>query len=131
MAYRQLDILATRPDWFTIPRNVPGRLNAEDFVFFDYDGADIDISRYTVVVETLDVSSGSPFRSVSKLKETVEVPHVQLGQYAAILVIPDSMSLPAFGSTLIRGSTYKIPKTGGAPHWFQMIRHGVFRPNGI
>lgn len=124
MTDRQLDILATRPDWFTIPRYMPGRLNAEDFVFFIWPKS-INPSRYTVVVEVLD-TAGPPYRSISKLKKSVELPHVQYGWHARLGVIPDSTSLPSYEAELNRGSTYII-KEGQR----QMESHGKKRPSGL
>jgi hypothetical protein len=137
MAHRQLDVIATGPDWYTIPPNVPGRLNAEDFIFFQWPESLEPIRhRYTVVLETKSVSSGSPFRSIAPVIENVQLPLVQFGWYPAILVLPDSEDLPAFRSTLIRGSTYTIPKVGPHHHpdhhgFFQMERHGMFRGPGV
>lgn len=137
MAHRQLDIIATGPDWYTIPPNVPGRLNAEDFIFFIWPESLEPIRhRYKVVLETLDVSSGSPFRSISPLKKQVQLPLIHFDWHPSILVLPDSEDLPAYRSTLIRGSTYQIPKVGPHHHpshhgWFQMIRHGMYRGPGV
>ena len=132
MADRQLDILATRADWFTLPKTLPGRLNGDDFVFFTFpENKDFDPSRYTVVVEVLDNSGSSPYRSISKLRKSVELPHVKYGPHVLIAVVPDNDSLPSFEAELIRGSTYVIPSLGRRNGTFEMIRHGMHRPNGI
>ncbi len=126
---RQLDVLATRADWFDLPRHLPMRLNAEDFVFFKWP-RNLDPSRYTVVVEVLD-NAGPPYRGISKLNESVELPHVQYGWHPRIGVVPDDSKLPAFEAELIRASTYIIPDTNGENGRFQMERHGVHRPPGL
>ena len=129
MTDRQLDILATRPDWFTLPRHLPMRLNGEDFVYFRWP-EQIDPTRYTVAVEVLD-NAGPPYRGIGPLKKSVELPHVKYAWHGRIGVIPDSESLPAFEAEMIRGSTYIIPNPKGYNGWIQMERHGMHRPNGL
>ena len=129
MGDRQLDIIATHPDWFTLPRHLPGRLSAVDFVFFRWP-EELDPSRYTVVVEVLD-TAGPTYRSIGKLCKAVELPHVQYDWHARIGVLPDTESLPSFEATMIRGSTYIIPRTRGQNGIFQMERHGVYRSPGL
>lgn len=129
MTDRRLDILATRADWFTIPRYIPGRLNAADFVFFNWP-CTFDFKRYKVVVETLD-TAGVTYPGIGPLKQSVELPHIQYPWGGRIGVIPDSHQLPSFEAELIRGSTYVIPDTKGKNGTFQMTRHGVHRPNGL
>jgi len=129
MTDRRLDILATNPDWFTIPRYVPGRLSAIDFVFFNWPHT-FDFSRYKVVVETLDVA-GVTYPGIGPLKQSVELPHIQYPWGGRLGVIPDDPSLPAFEAAMIRGSTYVIPNTNGKNGIFQMMRHGVDRPSGL
>lgn len=129
MTDRQLDILATRADWFTLPRHLPMRLNGEDFVFFNWP-SDLDFTRYTVAVEVLD-TSGPPYRGIGKLQKSVELPHVQYGWHPRIGVLPDDESLPAFEAEMIRGSTYEIPSTNGQNGRIQMSRFGMHRPNGL
>jgi len=130
MGDRQLDILATGPDWFTLPRHLPMRLGGEDFVFFHWPH-DLNPDRYTVVVEVLD-TAGAPFRGIGKLNQNVELPHVQYGWHSRIGVIPDDDSLPKFEAELIRGSTYEIPYTPkGSNRRYEMRRSGMHRPNGL
>ena len=129
MGDRQLDILATRGDWFTLPRHLPMRLNAEDFVFFRWPD-NVDPDRYTVVVEVLD-NAGPHYRSISKLRKSVELPHIHYDWHARIGVVPNSHHLPVFESELVRGSTYIIPDVEGRNGRFQMERHGVHRPPGL
>lgn len=126
---RQLDIIATNPGTFTIPRHVAGRLTAQDFIYFHWP-ASFDPSRYTVAVESLD-TAGPPFRGISKLKKTVELPHVMYGWHVRVGVLPDSDRLPAFEAELGRASTYIIPETGRANGRFQMERHGGYTSMGI
>jgi hypothetical protein len=129
MTNRQLDILATRADWFTLPRHVPGRLNAEDFVFFDWPRT-LNNCRYTVVVEVLD-NAGPTYRGIGKLQKSVELPHVQYDWHARIALVPDSTTMPVFESELNRGSTYVVPDVGKANGRFQMVSHGMKRPPGL
>lgn len=132
MTDRQLDILATRPDWFTLPRHLPMRLSGEDFVFFTWP-CGLDPEKYTVVVEVLD-TSGAPYRGIGKLKKSVELPHVQYGWHSRIGVLPDTEELPAFEAELVRGSTYEIPdvpKPKDCCARYQMTRFGMHRPNGL
>jgi len=128
MADNQLDILATRPDWFTLPRNLPGRLNGDDFIHFQW--SELNPANYQVVIEVLD-NSGSTYRSISPLKKSVELPHVQYGWHPRLGVIPNSPNLPAFEAEMFRGSTYIIHNTGGMNGRFQMEQHGMQRPPGI
>lgn len=130
MGDRQLDIIATGPDWFTIPREVPGRLTAVDFIFFRWDSASLNPDDYTVVVEVLD-TAGPPYRGISKLMKSVELPHVHYDWHARLGVIPHSASLPAFEAELNRGSTYIIPDTKGKNGRFQMELHGMRVPPGL
>ena len=134
MTDRQLDILATRPDWFTLPRYLPGRLNGDDFLHFRWP-TNFNRNDYTVMVEVLD-TAGSPYRSIGKLNKSVELPHVQYDWHARVGVIPNDEGLPAFEAEMIRGSTYIIPETcraeiGCYNGIFQMERHGMHRPPGI
>lgn len=129
MTDRQLDIMATRSDFFTLPTHAPGRLDGTMFVYFNWP-REVDPRRYTVVIETLD-TAGAPYRGISPLKDHVQLPHVQLGWHPRIGVVPDSEELPVFEGELVRGSTYDIPN----PPWKQgrviMRRSGVHRPPGI
>lgn len=128
MGDRQLDIVWTNPQWFTLPRHLPGRLSATDFVFFRWCG-DLNPADYTVVVESLD-TAGPRFRSIGQLRREVELPHVMFDWHAQIGVVPNRPSLPSFEAELVRGSTYVIPSTHGRNGRFQMERHGVHRPPG-
>ena len=128
MGDRQLDISATRPDWFTLPRYLPMRLSAVDFVFFKWQDG-FNFQDYQVVVEVLD-NAGPPYRSISPLKRSVELPHIQYGWHARIGVVPNSSHLPLFEAELNRGSTYIIPQVrrNGV---YQMESLGMSRPPGL
>ncbi len=131
MTDRQLDISGVSDrEWSNIPRSVPGRLNGQDFIHFNWPNCGFDPSRYTIVIESLDNAGDMPFRSISKLRKSVEIPLVQLGQYGRVGVVPDTDKLPLFESVLIRGSTYVIPDVRGNGR-YQMVRHGMYRPNGV
>lgn len=129
MESRQLDILATRPDWFTLPKYLPGRMNADDYIFFKWP-SNVNPQKYKVVVEVSD-TAGQTFRSIGHLQDSLELPHVQYGWHPLVGVVPDSKSLPIFRAELIRGSTYIIPDTKGINGAYQMERHGMHRPPGI
>lgn len=128
MSDRQLDILATRAHWFTLPRQLPMRLDGTSFVHFIIP-PHIDNKRYKVVIESLD-TAGPTFRSIGTLKQSMELPHIQYGWEPRLGVIPDDPSLPSFEAVMYRGSTYVIPYTtvNGV---YQMTQHGVRRPSGI
>lgn len=124
---RQLDILWTHPDWYTLPKNLPGRLMADDFVFFIWPES-MDHRRYKVVVETLDISGDSSYRHIGPLLKEIELPHVMYDPHARIGVLPDTEALPAFEAELVRGSTYVLPAHQRGAEWVQMERHGIHRP---
>lgn len=123
---RQLDMQWTNTQWTEIPKFCPGRLYADDFVYFNWP-ASINPKDYVVALESLDTAS-NPYRSFSPcLKKQVEVPHVKLGQGLdgpKIFVLPHDGRRPAFYSVMQRGSTYDIPETHGKNGVFQMKRHG-------
>lgn len=130
MANRQLDIPASLPDFYILPKFLPGRLSALSFMHFKWP-ATLDPSRYEVVIQTLDNSSESSYRGVSKLNDDVEIPFVKLDWHAPIGVLPDSPLLPAFTSTLRRGATYIIPDTKGQNGVFEMQRLGGRETPGL
>jgi len=125
---RQYDILWARGDWFSIPPELPGRLNGDDFVMFKWP-CDFPKCNYTVVIQSLD-TAGPPFRSIGKLDHQLRLPFVQLGygNDIKIGVIPESECDPSFWAKLVRGSTYDIPnkKCSGV---YMMQRYGMDRPN--
>lgn len=126
MAHRvQCDITYSGQDFLSLPRFLPGRLNTDDFVFFNWPN-NFNSSGYHVVISTNDVA-GPTYRRISKLAGQVEVPFVQLDAYAVIGVIHETNeNKPQFWSRLNRGSTYSIPEVSqnrGAK--YEMTRHGV------
>jgi hypothetical protein len=125
---QQLDLPFSNGHFYNIPKNVPGRLNVDDFVFFNIPSS-VDASEYTVVVTTLDTSQ-LPHRTIGKLIKSVELPHVHFGAHGQILLIPtNNPHLPTYYSRLNRGSTYDIPEVHPALHKtgmkYELTRHGV------
>lgn len=111
---RQYDITRNRDGWLTVPHYIPGRLNATDFVFFNY-SREFPVCNYRVVVEA--PSNASPFnsdryRDIGPLEKKVELPDVifqqGFGSHAKILVLPYDIRQPAFMGNLVRGSTYTL-----------------------
>jgi len=129
MAERQYDILATRAHWFTIPRQMPMRLDGTSFVHFIIP-RELPVHRYKVVIESMD-TAGPTYRSIGPLKQSVELPHIQYPWTARLGVVPDGEDIPSFEAQMFRGSTYVIPHTLGRNGVFQMTQHGVQRPSGI
>lgn len=117
----QLDMPLNHHHFRNVPRTAVGRLGGQDFVHFKYP-CGINPERYTVVVESLDVS-GCRFRSISKLCPNVELPHVKFDPHGRIGVLPDSPYLPSFEAEIVRGGTYIIPSVKGTGV-FQMEQHG-------
>lgn len=128
-ADRQLDIPATQGRWFTIPRYVPGRLTALDFIHFKWCG-EINPADYLVIIESLD-TAGPRFRSIGQLSETLELPHVQYPWDCTVGVIPTNDRLPSFSGKLGRGATYFVPKTGGNKGEYKLEKYGSSRPSGL
>lgn len=111
---RQLDISRNHGQWLSVPHFVPGRLNASDHAFFNYDSR-FPAHLYRVSVESM--SNASPndadrYRDIGPLSPKVELPDVHFGQgfgsHAKIMVLPLDGKLPAFVGNLQRGSTYTI-----------------------
>ena len=129
MTDRQLDLYKWGSNFLSIPKYIPGRLNADDFLYFKW-CAELEpiVDRYTVVIESLD-NAGATMRSISKLREAVEIPYVQLGWYPRLGLVPDSDKLPLFEGQVIRGSLYIIPETKGINGKYLLRREGMLRPN--
>jgi len=111
---RQYDQSRTHNFHVTIPHYIPGRLNALDFVFFNFDST-FPARYYSVAVESM--ATGSPveqdrFRIIGRLQDKVELPDVYFsqgfGSHAKILVLPSTEKLPAYTADLVRGSTYTL-----------------------
>jgi len=132
MAYQnfvQLDLPFSNGHFYSLPKQLPGRVNVDDFVFFNIP-AGINPEDYMIAVETLDTSTPSePIRTIGVLRESAELPHVHYDAYASIFIIPKTDSRkPTFYARLNRGSTYTIPNIGrchqiGAK--YEMRRHGM------
>ncbi len=120
MAYsfpdRQYDINRIFNDHVTLPIAIPYRLDATDYVFFNYDST-FPAHRYAVVVESPSNASPNPsdrFRVIGPLQQKVELPQVQFsrgGPSAAqigVLPIYEDKNLSPYVGPLVRGSTYTI-----------------------
>ena len=128
MSKLQLDHPWGNPIFLGYPSGLDVRNTAENHVYFRWPQS-VDPTRYTVMVESLDVS-GPPYRSIGKLSNSrnahegvLKLPEVQFGWHARIGVIPNDKSLPSFEGELSRGSTYDVPavtKNGT----FKLRRHG-------
>jgi len=125
---QQLDLPFSNGHFYNLPKNVPGRLNVDDFVFFNIPSS-VNPSEYTVVVPTLDTSQ-LPLRTIGPLIKSVELPHVHFGDQSTIHVIPKyNPNLPTYYARLNRGSTYDIPEVHPLKHRqgmkYEMARHGI------
>lgn len=123
---QQLDIPAANGKFFVIPKNQPGRLNVDNFIFFNIP-RNVDPGDYKVAISTLDTSAPG-YRTIGDLQQSVELPFVQHGAHGKVMVIPTTNSnLPRFYARLNKGSTYDIPNVRSAGHGatFEMQRHGV------
>ena len=126
----QLDISRTGPNFFTLPKHLPGRVNVDDFVYFNLPPGMV-ASQFMVAIDSLD-TAGPSFKTIGKLSQSggsVELPHVHLPAYGNIYVMPaNNPALPTFWARLNRGSTYTIPDVRrnhvfGMRHVMQ--RHGI------
>lgn len=125
----QLDHPWGNPIFLGYPSSLDMRNTAENHVHFRWP-QNINPTRYTVMVESLDVS-GPTYRSIGKLSHnpnaregTLKLPEVHFGWHSRIGVVPDVNSLPSFEGELSRGSTYDVPavtKNGT----FRLRRHGA------
>lgn len=121
----QLDITYYGQDFLSLPKFLPGRLNSDDFVYFNIP-ASINQNDYMVVVKSNDVARNNAFRTISVLREWVELPAVYFGGDSIVSVIPKTNpNLSSFHSRLNRGSTYDIPNVNKYGGSYDMIRHGV------
>ena len=122
----QHDMARDGRDFGILPRTVPGVLNTDDFIYFEIP-SNIDASRYTVVIQSLD-TAGDLYKSIGILAKQVELPHVKLGWDIPFGLIPDSPNLPVFTGSLIRASTYLFPSVSGNGAYC-LKRRGMWRPN--
>jgi hypothetical protein len=119
---RQYDIPLSNSKFYTIPPMAPGRVEADDFVYFSWKGR-LDPSNYNVVIESMD-NAGARWRNIGRLQERVQLPFVKFDPYARIGVVPTQDIFPLFSATLVRGATYLIPDVGSMNGRFQMERFG-------
>lgn len=125
----QLDIPFSNGKFFSLPKQLPGRVNVDDFLFFNYPKS-MNPMDYMVAVDTLDTTNPrQPIRTIGPLREAVELPHVQFNAYGSVYILPKvDPRKPTFYARLNRGSTYDIPDTssihqpGGK---YEMRRHGM------
>lgn len=125
----QLDLPFSNGRFFSAPKFLPGRVNVDDFVFFNFPST-MNPGDYMVAVETIDTSNpNAPIRTIGPLRGEVELPHVHYDAYASIFVLPKvDPQKPTFYARLNRGSTYSIPdvsrdrRPGGK---YEMRRHGM------
>jgi len=127
----QLDIPRYNAKVGVLPKHLPGRVNVDDFIFFNLPQG-LNSKDYMVVIDSLD-TAGPSRKSIGYLSQSggsVELPHVRLDAYAQLYVIPATNArLPSFQARLNRGSTYTIPnvmnihRPGSLP--YQMQRHGM------
>src|SRR6185503_9945412 len=99
---RQFDISRSRGNWLTVPYFTPGRLNATEFVFFNYDST-FPAHMYRVSVESM--SNASPhltdrYRDIGPLARKVELPDVMFAHgfesHAKLVVLPVQEGMPAY-----------------------------------
>lgn len=125
----QLDHLRGNTHFTGYSNRIDMANTTEDHVFFEW-YMDIDPTKYSVVVESMD-TAGPTYRSIGKLSHnknakagTLKLPNVVFDPHARIGVIPSSKNMPSFEGELSRGSTYKIPcvnKNGT----YKLRRHGA------
>ena len=129
MTDRQLDTYNLNSEFLSMPKYIPGRNCSSNFLYFKWcnELAQL-VDKYTVVIQAASVS-GAIWRGISKLREAVELPQVQLGQGVMVALLPEHSNLPVFVAELIRGSLYIIPETNGVNGRYQMDREGMLRPN--
>lgn len=132
--YIQLDTPLAGGVFGIIPKEVPGRVWTNDFVYFNFP-PNIRPGDYSVIVTTLDTSGPSSYRNIGPLATTVELPFVHFDAYGTIAVSPRiNPNLPTFYARLNRGSSYIIPDVSqihrkGMRH--EMQRHGVLTAGAL
>jgi hypothetical protein len=109
----QTDLPLANGKFYGLPKHLPGRVNTDDFVFFNIP-SEINPSDYEVVIESLDTSQHTHLRKIGTLMANVEIPFVHLDAYASIYVMPKvDPTKHTFYARLSRGSTYTIPVVQG------------------
>ena len=116
--HRQYELPRTNNFHVTLPHGVPYRLNASDYVFFDYNPS-FPAHMYRVIVESMSNASSHPndrFRDIGPLGPKIELPDVYysqgFGSHASVLVLPIMEGYDKFIGNLIRGATYNIDLNG-------------------
>lgn len=118
----QLDLPFAGPNFINLPKQLPGRQNTDDFVYFKFPAW--LKGKYSVLVESAD-TAGARFRKIGPLQTMVELPIVLYNAESLIAVVPDTnANLPTFYGRLNRASTYIIPDQR-TPGKFEMTRTGV------
>lgn len=115
---RQFDMTRNFGQWVSVPPFAKGRMNATDYVSFNWD-SNFPVDLYRVIVESASNADPNPmnrYREIGRLTKYVELPDVHFsqgfGSHAKILVLPVSEGMPAFIGDLHRGSTYHINGLG-------------------
>lgn len=110
---RQFDQLRTHNHTVTIPQGIPFRLNATDYILFNYPN-DFPVHNYRIVMESMSNASshhGDRFRDIGPLEKKCELPDVYFsrgfGTAASILLLPITPG-PTFIGNLVRGATYTV-----------------------
>lgn len=121
----QLDIPYSSANFFTLPENLPGRLNTDDFIFFKWQ-QNINPMEYDVIISSND-TAGSPWRNLGSLNVQIKLPEVYFDADSQIGVVPKrDSSKPSFWGRLNRASTYSIPLVKSYPALkYNLERHGV------
>jgi hypothetical protein len=111
---RQYDIPKVGNFHVTLPLAIPYRLDATDYVFFNYP-SDFPIHGYRVIMESMSNASSHKddrFRDIGPLEKKVELPQVffsrGFGSQSSIFVLPIQEGNRMFIGNLIRGATYTI-----------------------
>jgi hypothetical protein len=125
----QLDIPLAGAKFGTIPQNMPGRINVDDYVFFTLP-CNMRACDYDVLVESMDTSSPNHWRNLGPLAQvSVRLPFVHFPSEALISVTPHAdPHLPSYIARLNRGSTYTItvlPTRGAVGRKLAMQRSGI------
>jgi hypothetical protein len=128
-SFAQLDPPFSNGKFFGLPKYLPGRVNVDDFIFFDYPH-DMNPDDYMVALTSIDTSDPrTVIRTIGTFRRDVELPHVALDAYASVYVIPKSNpTLPTYFARLNRGSTYTViesPRPSPFGTKYEMRRHGI------
>lgn len=133
MGDRQFDKTRNFGYWVSVPTEVKGRINADDYVFMNWD-SNVPVGMYHVIVESAsnaDPNESNRFRRIGRLEKYVELPDVHFskgfGSHSRILILPDTEGLPSYIGDLHRGSTYFMNPDGvmtSSGH-IKLVRSGV------